>query len=99
MTKIKKCPYCEMTFEMDKNGTSSDFFDHLIREHKKLIEEDFDIYEMIIDDNWDDLIDYYKEYIKDMLVDYYEEEILSDWGDEYITEAIDELIADADEVK
>lgn len=103
MDKVEKivkreCPYCNKTFDV-KDGVSREFEEHLFDEHYESIVSDFDIYDLVMDDNQGDIMGDYMTEIKDMLYDNYEDEIVDDWGEDYVTDIIEELVADAKEIK
>ena len=91
----KVCPYCDMAFEIDKKGLSDKFLDHLFNYHYNEIVVDFNVFDLTMKDNLEDIIDSYMNEIKGMLLDNYEDDIVDDWGEDYVDGIIEELVLDA----
>jgi hypothetical protein len=91
---VKICPYCGKMFR-EENG---EFFSHLIDFHAEDIDGDFDVFDTVVEENWDDLIDYYEDDIKEVF-DSYTDEIMFNFGEETLYDVVDELIRDAEEME
>ena len=95
----KACPYCDKTFDIDKDGSGEEFLQHLLDRHYDEVVADFEVYEAIMKDKFEEVRDYYELEIKDLMLDRYEDNILDKWGEAYVEGAMNDLIDDAAEVE
>jgi hypothetical protein len=91
---VKVCPYCGKMFREEND----EFFSHLVDFHTEDIDVDFGVFDEVVEENWNDLIDYYEDFIREMF-EGYADEIMSNFGEETLHDAVDELIQDAEEME
>lgn len=90
----KECPYCSELFVVDEDGRSDDFMYHLLEQHKGEIESDYDVFDRVVEENWDDLINDYEYDIRGVFL-FNEDDIVINYGEDLIHNTVDDLISNA----